>query len=219
VRVEAVSKSFGEGDVRTGVLHGAGFELARGSTTSLAGKSGSGKSTLVSLLAGLLKPDSGSVQFDGHDLSALDDTGRARLRASRIGVVLQRGNLIPFLSAAENVELAIGIVDGRTTPGRARELLSELGLGRRLDHRPSMLSGGEAQRVAVAVALANEPDLLLADEITGELDSSTADHLMEMIFGVSGERGMSVMYVTHSSELASRAEHRLGISDGAVHEL
>ena len=215
VRVDGVSKAFREGRTTTEVLHGVGLELARNTTTSLVGRSGSGKSTLIALLAGLLLPDAGSVIFDGHDLRALPDDARARLRARGIGVVLQRDNLVPFLTAAENVELALGL-GGRSSRARARELLSQLGLGRRLQHRPHTLSGGEAQRVAVAVALANEPDLLLADEVTGELDSATAEQVMEVIFEAWCERGLSVLYVTHSEELAARAQHRLALADGAV---
>ena len=217
MRVDEVSKSFREGENETDVLRGVGLELARGEATSLVGRSGSGKSTLIALLAGLLLPDAGTVVFDGRDVAALGDAGRAQLRASRIGVVLQRDNLIPFLSACENVELAMTIAGGRHARARARDLLSELGLGQRLHHRPSALSGGESQRVAVAVALANEPDLLLADEVTGELDSTTAEQVMGVIHEAWRERGLSVLYVTHSDELAARAEHRLGLSDGAVH--
>ena len=171
------------------------------------------------MLAGLLAPDAGRVTFDGRELSALDDTARARIRANRIGVVLQRGNLVAFLTALENVELAIGIAGGQHRLAGARDLLSELGLGRRLHHRPQMLSGGETQRVAVAVALANEPELLLADEVTGELDSTTAEQVMEVIFEAWRQRGLTVLYVTHSRELAARAQCRLGLSDGAVHRL
>ena len=217
MRVDEVSKSFREGETETQVLHGVGLELARGETTSLVGRSGSGKSTLISLLAGLLLPDAGTVVYDGCDVAGLGDAGRARLRASRIGVVLQRDNLIPFLSASENVELAMEIAGAQRRRARARDLLGELGLGRRLHHRPSALSGGESQRVAVAVALANAPDLLLADEVTRELDSTTAEQVMGVIFEAWRERGLSVLYVTHSDELAARAEHRLGLSDGAVH--
>ena len=217
VRVDQVAKSYRNGGGETRVLKAASLELARGETTSLVGVSGSGKSTLVSLLAGLMLPDSGQVVFDGQGITELDDTSRARLRARRIGVVLQSGNLIPFLTAIENVELAMRIAGGQRARARARELLSELGLGQRLHHRPSALSGGESQRVAVAVALANEPDLLLADEVTGELDSTTAEQVMGVIHEAWRERGLSVLYVTHSDELAARAEHRLGLSDGAVH--
>jgi predicted ABC-type transport system involved in lysophospholipase L1 biosynthesis ATPase subunit len=219
VRVDGVSKTFREGESETTVLHRVGLELARGETTSLAGRSGSGKSTLLSVLAGVLLPDAGTVAFDGQDVAALGDAARARLRASRIGVVLQRDNLIPFLSACENVELAMAIAGGPRRRARARDLLGELGLARRLHHRPRALSGGEAQRVAVAVALANEPDLLLADEVTGELDSATAEQVVGVIFEAWRERGLSVLYVTHSDELAGRAEHRFTLTDGAVHRL
>jgi predicted ABC-type transport system involved in lysophospholipase L1 biosynthesis ATPase subunit len=217
VRVDGVTKTFREGEAETHVLHGVALELRASETTSLVGRSGSGKSTLISVLAGLLLPDAGTVVFDGCDVTALDDAERARLRANRIGVVLQRDNLIPFLTAAENVELAMGIAGGDRNRTRARDLLSELGLGRRLQHRPHALSGGEAQRVAVAVALANEPDLLLADEVTGELDSTTAEQVMGVIFEAWRERGLSVLYVTHSDELAARAQRTLGLSGGAVH--
>jgi putative ABC transport system ATP-binding protein len=219
VRVDGVSKTFREGETETQVLLGVGLELAACETASLVGRSGSGKSTLISMLAGLLLPDAGTVEFDGCDVTALDDSERARVRANRIGVVLQRDNLIPFLTASENVELAMELAGGGRRRARARDLLAELGLGRRLHHRPHELSGGEAQRVAVAVALANEPDLLLADEVTGELDSTTADQVMGVIFEAWRERGLSVLYVTHSDELAARAQRRLGLSDGVVHSL
>ena len=161
-------------------------------------------------------PDSGAVRFDGEDLTALDDTSRAKLRADRIGIVLQSGNLIPFLTARENVELAIELAGGRRRDARATDLLVELGLGDRLDHLPRRLSGGETQRVAVAMALANEPDLLLADEVTGELDSASAEQVMEIIFGAWRDRGLTVLFVTHNAELAARAEHRLRLGDGVV---
>lgn len=216
VLVDQISKTYREGAVETRVLHAASLELARGQTTSLTGVSGSGKSTLISLLAGLLLPESGQVVFDGQQVTALDDSARARLRARRIGVVMQSGNLIPFLSAAENVELAIKLAGGDRAATRSRELLSELGLADRLDHRLSRMSGGEAQRVSVAMALANQPDLLLADEVTGELDSSSAEQVMEVILEDWRQRGLTVLFVTHSDELAARAENRLRLADGEV---
>jgi putative ABC transport system ATP-binding protein len=154
--------------------------------------------------------------MDGQDTSALDDAARAKLRAGRIGVVLQSGNLIPFLTAKENVELAIGLAGGDSAATRAEALLEEVGLANRLHHLPRRISGGEAQRVSLAVALANEPDLLLADEATGELDSSTAEDVMEIIFDASRERGLSVLFVTHRSELAATAQRRLLLKDGEV---
>src|SRR5436190_790749 len=219
VRVDQVSKAYRNGGGETRVLKAASLELARGETTSLVGVSGSGKSTLISVLAGLMLPDSGKVVFDGQEITGLDDSPRARLRARRIGVVLQSGNLIPFLTAIENVELAIELADGdRAAPG-ARELLSEVGLRDRLDHPPRRLSGGEAQRVSVAVALANQPDLLLADEVAGELDSSSAEQVMEVIFDAWRERGLTVLFVTHSGELAALAQRRLRVEDGEVRRI
>jgi putative ABC transport system ATP-binding protein len=219
VRVDGVCKTYREGAVDTPVLRATTLELIRGETTSLVGVSGSGKSTLISLLAGLMLPDSGRVVFDGRPITDLDEVARARLRARRIGVVLQRGNLIPFLTAVENVELAIRLGGGDRPAVRAKELLSELGLAGRLDHLPRRMSGGEAQRVGVAVALANEPDLLLADEVTGELDSTSADEVMGVIFDAWRERGLTVLFATHSSELAARAERRLRLHDGQVGRL
>jgi ABC-type lipoprotein export system ATPase subunit len=218
VHVDTVSKAYRVGDVDTPVLEGVSFDLGRGETTSLVGASGSGKSTLLGLLAGLLRPGGGTIAFDGQDLAAMDDSERAALRARRIGIVLQRGNLVPFLTAAENVELALRLAAGRGPGrrGRARSLLAELGVGDRADHRPQQLSGGETQRVAVAVALANDPDLLLADEVTGELDSAHAEQVLGVIFDAWRERGLTVLFVTHSRELAARADHRLQLSDGVV---
>jgi putative ABC transport system ATP-binding protein len=219
VGVGRLSKTYREGTVETEVLRDVDFELGRGETTSLTGVSGSGKSTLISLLAGLMLPDAGRIVFDGEDITGLDEAHRARLRARRVGVVLQSGNLIPFLTAVENVELAIDLAGGDRADARARELLSELGLSRRLDHLPHRMSGGEAQRVSVAMALANEPDLLLADEVTGELDSSSAEQVMGVILDAWRDRGLTVLFVTHSSELAGRAQRRLHLEDGKVKEV
>jgi putative ABC transport system ATP-binding protein len=216
LRVDKVAKAYRSGGRETPVLRDVSLELERGATASLVGVSGSGKSTLLSLLAGLMRPQSGSVVFDGTDLGRLDDRSRARLRARRIGVVLQSGNLIPFLTAEENVELAVGLAGGARRPDRAAALLHAVGLLKRLDHKPARLSGGEAQRVAVAVALANEPDLLLADEITGQLDAETADDVMDVIFTARRERGLAVLFVTHSAALAERAERRFALVDGEV---
>jgi putative ABC transport system ATP-binding protein len=216
VRLQGVSKSYGTGPNRLHVLDGVDLDLRRGETTSLVGRSGSGKSTLISLIAGLMRPDAGHVQVGGQRTDELDEAGRAQLRAERIGVVLQSDNLIPFLTAVENVELAMGFAPGRRSPDRARALLSELGLGDRMDHRPRQLSGGEAQRVAVAVALANEPDLLLADEVVGQLDSATAAHVTELVFATSRERNLAVLYVTHDEQLARQAQHPLRLADRRV---
>jgi putative ABC transport system ATP-binding protein len=216
VRLESVSKSYGSGSSKLDVLKGLNLDLPEGETTSLLGRSGTGKSTLLSLIAGLMRPDTGRISIGGQQMDQLDDDARANLRADRIGFVLQSDNLIPFLTAVENVELAIGFGKGRGSTERARELLSDLGLAHRMDHLPRQLSGGESQRVAVGVALANEPDLLLADEVVGQLDSTTAADVMEMIFRSSRERNLTVLYVTHDEQLARQAHHSLRLADRRV---
>jgi len=217
LHAQAVSKAYRQGDLETRVLSEVSLEIERGETKSLVGVSGSGKSTLISLLAGLMTPDRGRVLFDGQDLNVLDDTGRASLRANRIGVALQNSNLIPFLTAVENVQLAIDLAGGDAPATRADDLIDQLGLQARRHHIPRRLSGGEAQRVALAVALANEPDLLLADEVVGELDSTTAARVMEVVFEAARERGLAVLLVTHSLELAARTGTQLRLVDGEVH--
>ena len=218
LQVDGVSKSYREGGVETRVLEGAGFELQRGETTSLVGPSGAGKSTLLAVLAGLMLPDEGEVRFDGEDLAAMDEAARARVRAGRIGVVLQSDNLIPFLTATENVELAIELAGGTHARSRARELLRELGLAERLDDLPRRLSGGESQRTSLAVALVNDPDLLLADEVTAELDSANAARMIDIIREASDERGLTGLLVTHDLELARQTQRRLRLADGRVVE-
>jgi putative ABC transport system ATP-binding protein len=216
VRLQGVSKSYGAGPNQLHVLDGVDLDLRSGETTSLIGRSGSGKSTLISLIAGLMRPDAGHIHIGGQQTDRLGEAGRASLRAERIGVVLQSDNLIPFLTAVENVELAMGFAPGRRPLRRARELLAELGLADRMDHLPRQLSGGEAQRVAVAVALANEPDLLLADEVVGQLDSSTAAQVTELIFAASRDRDLAVLYVTHDEQLAREAQHALRLGDRRI---
>ncbi|MDH4111628.1 MAG: ABC transporter ATP-binding protein [Actinomycetota bacterium] len=218
IRVEDVSKAFLEGSLERRVLRGADLEIRRGEMTSLVGASGSGKSTLISLLAGLMLPDSGRVVFDGDAITDMDDVSRAELRARRVGIVLQSGNLIPFLTATQNVELALEL-GGQRDGARAVELLTELGLGDRLDHLPRRMSGGESQRVSMAVALANHPDLLLADEVTGQLDSASAERVLDIIFDAWRRRGLTVLFVTHNPELAARAERRLVLDRGEVRDL
>jgi putative ABC transport system ATP-binding protein len=215
VRLDGVSKTYGG---KTQVLRDVSIEFPRGQLISLTGASGSGKSTLISLLAGLAVPDTGRVVFDGDDIGQLDDVARARLRARRIGIVLQSGNLIPFLTAAENVELATEFADGNGDGHRATDRLAELGVGDRGHHLPRRMSGGEAQRVAVAVALANDPELLLADEVTGQLDTANAEQVMGTIFEAWRRRGLTVLFVTHNHELADRAERRLILDGGKVRE-
>ena len=212
VRLDGIAKRYGDREV----LRDVSIDLDRGEVTSLTGASGSGKSTLIAVLAGLSAPDEGRILFDGRELNAMDDAGRARLRADRIGIVLQSGNLVPFLTASENLELATRFAGGDHQ--RTRGLLAELGVADRSDHLPRRMSGGQAQRVAIAVALANEPDLLLADEVTGQLDSETAEQVMDAIVATGRRHGLIVLFVTHDDDLASRAQRRLVLEDGRVHE-
>jgi putative ABC transport system ATP-binding protein len=212
--LECVSKAYGTDDARTAVLESVDMVVRDEEKVSLVGPSGSGKSTLLSLIAGLIRPDEGQIRVGGVAMHDLDDTGRAALRAEQVGVVLQSDNLIPFLTALENVELATGFTGRKERRDRARELLAVLGVDHRRDHLPRHLSGGEAQRVSIAVALANEPTLLLADEVVGQLDSVTADRVVDVLFGAE----LAVVFVTHDETLAARGERRLRLVDGSVVE-
>jgi putative ABC transport system ATP-binding protein len=216
ISVRDVFKVYREATTETVALRGASLELAPGEFISLMGRSGSGKSTLVSVMAGLTLPTAGQVIVDGRDITRLSEAERAALRAKQIGLVFQSGNLIPFLTAAENVRLALQLAGRATGNGRARELLDEVGLAARLNHFPRQLSGGEVQRVAIAVALALDPALLIGDELTGELDSATAERVMAVLREVRRQRRLSIMLVTHNPELAALADRQLELVDGVV---
>lgn len=207
-----------ESEVETVALRGADLALQRGKWTSLMGPSGSGKSTLMQVMAGLLEPSGGAVIVDGRDLTRLPPQERARWRRSRIGVVLQRDNLHPLLNVADNVALPLRI-DGRATPEiapRVQELLARLGLSDRGRHAAGGLSGGEAQRVAIAVALAPRPEVLLADEPTGELDEDTAAEVLDLLAATCERDGTTVLTVTHNRQVAERAHRRVRMRDGLV---
>lgn len=215
VALEHVSKSYRSADGSTiDVLRDVDLTIAPGDKVSLIGPSGSGKSTLLSLIAGLLRPDVGAVSIDGVDVDSLSEHERANLRARRIGIALQADNLIPFLTAMENVELALafGELDRRAARSRALELLDRFDVAARAGHRPRQLSGGEAQRVALAVAWANDPAILLADEVVGQLDGDTAGRMLDEVLAAD----FAVLYVTHDDELADRADHRLRLNEHRI---
>ena len=215
VRLQDVSKSFGPPEDPTPVLRGVDLTIRAGEKASLIGPSGSGKSTLLSLIAGLLRPTEGSVEVDGVGISELDDRHRARLRAQRIGIALQADNLIPFLSARENVELALGFGGHRSTRdarARALELLERFDVAHRAEHRPRHLSGGEAQRVALAVSMANEPALLLADEVVAQLDGDTAARVVDSVLSAD----FAVLFVSHDVALADLVERRFALVDSEL---
>lgn len=212
VRLKGVSKSFPSSGGSSIVLEDIDLSIESGQKVSLIGPSGSGKSTLLSLIAGLLRPDTGSVEIDGVSMSDLSDAERAELRSQRIGIALQSENLIPFLSVLENVELAMSFANERPKAGRAQELLERMGVAQCATHYPRQISGGEAQRVALAVALVNHPAILLADEMVAQLDTATANTVVQDVF----DSDMAVLFVTHNTELAERADLRLSLHNRQV---
>jgi putative ABC transport system ATP-binding protein len=198
------------------IVDHANFDVAEGESVAILGASGSGKSTLLGLLAGLDNPSAGKVLLDGNDLFALDEDGRARLRGRMVGFVFQSFQLLPALTALENVMLPLELSGGEGAGSRARAILERVGLGERLGHYPRQLSGGEQQRVAVARAFVTEPKLLFADEPTGNLDSTTGEMIIELLFGMNRERGATLVLVTHDEHLASRCDRRIQISGGRI---
>ena len=201
------------------ILRDISFTLDAGQTVAIVGASGSGKSTLLGILAGLDTPTSGSVELAGHSLFEMSEDQRAALRARHVGFVFQSFQLMPNLTALENVMLPLelaGVPDARM---QARAMLQRVGLGERLQHRPKVLSGGEQQRVALARAFVVRPDLLLADEPTGSLDHATGAAVMDLMFALNRELGTTLVLVTHDPQLAARCERRLSIEAGVLHEL
>jgi lipoprotein-releasing system ATP-binding protein len=206
------------GQVPTEALRGITLQFRRGEFASIVGPSGSGKSTLLYLLSGLEKPTSGRVEFDGVDLTTLNERALAEFRNRRMGFVFQFHFLLPEFTATENVAMPLLIagINRREALDKAAELLKRFGLGHRLRHYPSQLSGGEQQRVAIARALVNDPDILFCDEPTGMLDSKNAQALYELLREVNAERGQTILVVTHEREFAQRTDRIIQLQDGQV---
>jgi predicted ABC-type transport system involved in lysophospholipase L1 biosynthesis ATPase subunit len=221
IRTEAVAKSYGPASAAVHALRGVTLEVRRGERLALLGKSGSGKSTLLNLLGGLDRPTSGRVEVAGRDLAALRADELAAHRCHVVGMIFQSFNLIPSRTALQNVELPM-LFTGRPARERravAGRALEAVGLGQRLHHRPAELSGGEGQRVAIARALVNAPRVLLADEPTGNLDSATANDILELLMKYISENGTTLVLVTHDEELARRhADRVVWLKDGQVQE-
>jgi putative ABC transport system ATP-binding protein len=216
--VDGVAKFFQRGGTTIRALDGVELEIEPGEFVALEGPSGSGKTTLLQLLGALDRPSAGRVLFEGSDLATMSDGALAELRLRSFGFVFQQFNLIPTLTAVENVEAKLAPV-ARHDPGlrtRALALLEEVGLLDRADHLPAQLSGGEQQRVAIARALSVEPRVVLADEPTGNLDSSTGADVVDLLAGLAAEHGATVIVATHDAELAGRAPRRLGMRDGRL---
>ncbi len=218
VRIRDLRRSFQQGSSKIDVLRGANLTIAPGETVALLGPSGSGKSTLLQAVGLLEGGFSGSIEINGEQAAQLDDNGRTRLRRDALGFVYQFHHLLPDFSALENVELP-QLVHG-CAPAEARtrsiDMLTSLGLGERLDHRPAQLSGGEQQRVAVARALANRPKLVLADEPTGNLDEATADIVLGAFLRLVREEGSSALIATHNERIAAQMDRVVRLHDGIL---
>jgi putative ABC transport system ATP-binding protein len=211
-----VRRRFGEGDAAVNALAGVSVGFERGRFSAIMGPSGSGKSTLMHILAGLDRPTSGTVTIDAVDLTGLDDAELTRLRRDKLGFVFQFFNLIPVLTAEENVVLPLSIAGVKPDPDWIERLITTVGLGDRRTHRPAELSGGQQQRVAVARALASKPAVIFADEPTGNLDSKSSEEVLQLLRQSVDELGQSVVMVTHDPEAASHADRLIVLRDGLV---
>jgi len=198
------------------ILHGITLDVHRGESIGLVGPSGSGKSSLLMLMGGLERATGGTVRALGHDLGTMNEDGLARLRRAHVGVVFQSFHLIPTMTALENVATPLELAGRPDARARAREELAAMGLGARTDHYPAQLSGGEQQRVALARASAPRPELILADEPTGNLDSATGTTIIDLLFGLRDRHGATLVLVTHDPDLAARCDRVISLHDGRI---
>ena len=216
IDVAALGKVVPSGDGRLTILHEISFAVTAGEAVAIVGASGSGKSTLLGLLAGLDLPSSGTVHLGGQDLAALDEDARAELRGRLLGFVFQSFQLLPALTALENTMLPLELAGRGDARAQAEAMLERVGLGERLGHYPKHLSGGEQQRVALARAFAMRPQLLLADEPTGNLDAATGAQIIDLMFAMNSEAGTTLILVTHDEALAQRCGRTLRLSGGRL---
>ncbi len=220
VELDNVHLSLGRGAARVHILKGLSLKIARGETVGLVGPSGSGKSTLLMVLAGLERPDSGSVRVAGRALDALGEDGLARFRGENIGIVFQSFHLIPTMTALENVAIPLELAGAADAFPRAAAELEAVGLSDRARHYPAQLSGGEQQRVALARALAPNPSILVADEPTGNLDEATGESIIALMFALRRDRGATLVLVTHDAALAARCDRTIRVHSGRIeHEV
>ncbi|MEU0091910.1 ABC transporter ATP-binding protein [Kribbella sp. NPDC006257] len=211
-----LERTYGEGDTAVRALRGVSVEVAAGQLTAVMGPSGSGKSTLMHILAGLDKPSSGSVLIDGTEITTLGDDALTKLRRQHIGFIFQFFNLLPMLTARENVVLPLTIAGEKPDPAYFDELIARVGLTDRLTHRPAELSGGQQQRVAIARALVSRPTVIFADEPTGNLDSRTSNEILQLMRGSVDEYGQTTVMVTHDARAAAMADRVLFLADGEI---
>ncbi|HEX2778647.1 MAG TPA: ABC transporter ATP-binding protein [Gemmatimonadaceae bacterium] len=218
LEARSLTKEYPSGGQRLTVLRDVSFVIPDGARVAIVGPSGSGKTTLLGLLAGLDTPSAGTVLLDGQDVGRLDEDARARVRGEKVGFVFQSFQLIPSLSALENVQVPLELRGERDAAGRARDLLNRVGLAERGHHLPTQLSGGEQQRVAIARAFVNRPKLLFADEPTGNLDAGTGTRIIELLESLNRDAGTTIVLVTHDLALAERMQRVIRLRDGAVVE-
>lgn len=216
VRIDNLDLSLGRDASRVHILKGVSLEIARGEAIGLVGPSGSGKSTLLMTMAGLERPDRGSIVIDGENLSGFDEDGLARFRGRNIGIVFQSFHLIPTMTALENVAVPLELAGEDDAFGKAAAELEAVGLGERLTHYPAQLSGGEQQRVALARALVVDPALLIADEPTGNLDEATGKGIVDLLFRLKTERGATLVLVTHDPGLAAQCDRVIRLRSGRI---
>lgn len=208
----------GPGKNLVNILHDISIQIHHGETISLVGPSGSGKTSLLMLLAGVERATSGKIVIAGQDITAMDEDWLAEFRRTHVGIVFQNFHLIPTMTALENVSVALEFAGYDNAASKAKDHLGSVGLGKRLDHYPEQLSGGEQQRVALARAFATHPALLLADEPTGNLDSETGRQIMDLLFDLRNEHGSTLLLITHDKELAGRTARRLTMHDGRLRD-
>lgn len=211
-----VKKSYQQGTQKLEILKGINSQIQDGEIIAIVGQSGSGKSTLLTLLAGLDQPDTGKIEVSGVDIAKLNQQQMTNFRGKKIGIVFQQFHLLGHLKAIENVALPLEIAGEPQALSRAKEMLEQVGLGHRLEHFPAQLSGGECQRVAIARALVTRPEVLLADEPSGNLDVKTGDQVMSVFFDVVKKNKMTTILVTHSPELAARCDRQLKLQNGVL---
>jgi putative ABC transport system ATP-binding protein len=216
IRLQNINLSLGRGAARVHILKGISLDIARGEAVGLVGPSGSGKSTLLMTMAGLERPDCGQVVVDGVDLLLLDEDALARFRGKRIGIVYQSFHLVPTMTALENVALPLELADEADAFERAQRELRAVGLEGRLHHYPAQLSGGEQQRVAIARALVANPAIVVADEPTGNLDDTTGQSIIDLLFALKRDRGSTLILVTHDLELARRCDRTVRLRSGRI---
>jgi putative ABC transport system ATP-binding protein len=216
IQLDDVHLSLGRGAARVHILKGITLNIGRGETIGLVGPSGSGKSTLLMAIAGLERPDRGSIRIDGSDLSGLDEDALARFRGAKIGIVFQSFHLIPTMTALENVAIPLEFAGAKNAFEKAASELENVGLSHRMSHYPAQLSGGEQQRVALARALAPSPAILVADEPTGNLDEATGESIVDLMFALKRSRDATLVLVTHDLSLAAKCDRTIGLRSGQI---